>query len=106
MYHITKEEYRILLDNVDRKKLNIDYGDPQSPCFYIKYFSKETGELRLSEIWYYEDVTYTIHSEFLPEETKEPTPRIHIKVDTWKDLQAVVDLVLKARKAEENGSEG
>lgn len=100
-YEITKEEYHTIIDNTDMSKMTVLVDDVYGANEYvIKVFSAKTGELRLARG---EDLAerhshYTVHSEMLPEETKEPAPKLRIEVESLKELQNILNLYNTMRK--------
>ena len=106
-YEITKEEYQTIIDNTDMSKMKVFVEDVQGANACVtKVFSVKTGELRLarSEDFAERHSRYTVHSEMLPEEAKEPAPKLRIKVESVKELQNILNLYNAMRKDQENGS--
>lgn len=106
-YFVNKEEFRTLLDHVKPGALFCAHSVEQGPVCRIDIFtweSKETGEIRFRTVDLGDGTsTYEVVTELLPEEMKEPTPRLYLKVETFEELQQIINQYEKLRKEQENG---
>ena len=100
-YEITGEEYKILLKNTDMTQMEVKrHGGSIADYQAIEIYSKATDELRVSAYhdFHKEAPVYTIHSEFLENERREPMAEMRITVGSWGELQAIIDLLKKTRE--------
>lgn len=109
-YFVNKEEFRTLLDHMRPGALfyeqTVEYN-PVCDASIFQWVSNTTGEVRFRAI-YLEDgtSTYEVVTELLPEEMKEPTPRLYLKVENFEELQKIINEYEKMRKEQENGNQG
>lgn len=106
-YQITGQEYKTLIKNTDMAAMNVKrHGSPIADYQQTDIYSKKTGELRVSayQNFHEDEAVYTVHSEFLDEETRIPTPELRIRVETFEELQEILNNYAKLRKEQENGN--
>ena len=101
-YEITRDEFKTLLKNANLDKLDVisslsEYSTER------EWYSKD-GELRFSQKETIDTPgVYIVHSELTPEETKEPMPELRIKVESFRELQNILDIYMSLRKDKKDG---
>lgn len=101
-YEITRDEFKTLLKNANLDKLDV-ISSLSEHSTEREWYSKD-GELRFSQKETIDTPgVYIVHSELTPEETKEPMPELRIKVESFRELQNILDIYMSLRKDKKGG---
>ena len=107
-YNLTREEFHTLLRNTRPGALTCQVSENQEAQETLHAWYNKNGELRYQRLVENdgETITYTVISELTNDEVQEPVPQLRIRVETFEELQEILNNYAKLRKEQENGNQG